>query len=92
MDNSIGYKILSFMDVYFGYIQIPMHDNDMNKTTFMIENANYMYNVSPFGLKNEGATCQRMTKKKFEQEISDMLKVNMDDVKVEKAVHRDLIF
>jgi len=41
MDNSFGYKLLSFMDAYFGYSQIPMADEDKEKTTFMTESGNY---------------------------------------------------
>ncbi|MCI35286.1 hypothetical protein A2U01_0056507, partial [Trifolium medium] len=53
---------------------------DMEKTAFMTESGNYYYNVMPFGLKNAGATYQRMMNKVFRGEIGDMLKVYMDDM------------
>jgi hypothetical protein len=31
VDNSAGYKYLSFMDAYSGYNQIPMHPEDQEK-------------------------------------------------------------
>ena len=37
VDNSSGYKLLSFMDAYSGYNQIPMADENKKKTTFMTE-------------------------------------------------------
>ena len=37
VDNSSGYKLLSFMDAYSGYNQIPMAEEDKQKTTFMTE-------------------------------------------------------
>lgn len=37
MDNLVGYKLLSFMDAYSRYNQIPMFRPDGMKTTFMIE-------------------------------------------------------
>jgi len=37
VDNSSGYKLLSFMDAYSGYNQIPMAKDDEEKTTFMTE-------------------------------------------------------
>ncbi|MCI56037.1 RNA-directed DNA polymerase (Reverse transcriptase), partial [Trifolium medium] len=61
------------MDAYSGYNQIPMYEKDKDKTAFMTEGPNYKYNVMPFGLKNAGATYQRMMNKVFKEEIGDML-------------------
>ncbi|CAJ2673582.1 unnamed protein product [Trifolium pratense] len=80
VDNSSGFKLLSFMDAYSGYNQIPMAVADRGKTAFMTESGNYYYNVMPFGLKNAGATYQRMMNKVFRAEIGDMLEVYMDDM------------
>jgi len=55
-DNSSGYKLLSFMDAYSGYNQIPMAEEDKQKTAFMTEPGNYYFNVMPFGLRNARAT------------------------------------
>jgi hypothetical protein len=40
--------------------QILMAPEDMTKMTFVIEWGIYSYTVMPFGLKNAGATYQRM--------------------------------
>jgi hypothetical protein len=32
VDNSAGYKYMSFLDAYSGYNQIPMHPEDQEKT------------------------------------------------------------
>ncbi|GAU35488.1 hypothetical protein TSUD_384430 [Trifolium subterraneum] len=80
VDNSSGFKLLSFMDAYSGYNQIKMAEIDKKKTAFMTETGNYYYNVMPFGLKNAGATYQRMMNKVFHNEIGDMLEVYMDDM------------
>ena len=37
-----------------------MHPRDESKTTFMTELSCYCYKVIPFGLKNVGATYQRL--------------------------------
>ena len=50
---SIGYGMLSFLDAFSGYHQIPMHPPDMEKTVFITPHGLYCYNVMPFGLKNE---------------------------------------
>ena len=60
VDNALGCRLLSFLDVFSGYNQIRMHPKDKSKTTFMVEFANYYYKVMPFGLKNVGVTYQRL--------------------------------
>ena len=81
VDNSSSYKLSSFMDAYFGYNQIPMADEDKEKTAFMTESGNYYYNVIPFGLRNAGATYQRMMNKVYDKKLlGDILEVYMDDM------------
>lgn len=53
------------MDSYSEYNQFPMLEVDRDKTTFMIERANYRYNFIPFILKNISKTYQRMMNKIF---------------------------
>ncbi|MCI28177.1 hypothetical protein A2U01_0049377, partial [Trifolium medium] len=89
VDNSSGFKLLSFMDAYSGYNQIPIAEADKEKTAFMTESGNYYYNVMPFGLKNAGATYQRMMNKVFRAEIGDMLEVYMDDMIVKSKEEID---
>ncbi|KNA12747.1 hypothetical protein SOVF_123130, partial [Spinacia oleracea] len=61
VDNTANHSLLSFMDWYAGYNQIPMAEEDMEKTTFITQWVTYCYIVMPFGLKNAGATYQRTT-------------------------------
>ena len=60
VDSVLGCKMLSFLDAFSGYNQIKMHPRDECKTTFMTEASYYCYTVMPFGLKNTGATYQRL--------------------------------
>ena len=90
VNNSADYKILSFMDAYSGYNQIPMAMSDKHCTTFMISSGNFYYNIMPFSLKNAGATYQRMMNKVFRNEIRDMLEVYMDDMIVKSREDTDL--
>ncbi|GAU27977.1 hypothetical protein TSUD_373720 [Trifolium subterraneum] len=98
VDNSSGFKLLSFMDAYSGYNQIKMAEIDKKKTAFMTETGNYYYNVMPFGLKNAGATYQRMMNKVFHNEIGDMLEIYMDDMivkseeEIDHTVHLKRVF
>ncbi|XP_015945427.1 uncharacterized protein LOC107470543 [Arachis duranensis] len=80
VDNSCGYGSLSFMDAYSGYNQILMHPSDKDKTAFITEYGNYCYNVMPFGLKNAGATYQRLMNKVFENQIGRNIEVYVDDM------------
>jgi ribonuclease HI len=89
VDNSSGFKLLSFMDAYSGYNQILMAMADKEKTAFMTESGNYYYNVMPFGLKNAGATYQRMMNKVFRGEIGNSLEVYMDDMIVKSPKETD---
>ena len=56
VDASAGHDMLSFLDAFSGYHQIPMHPPDAEKTSFITSHGIYCYNVMPFGLKNVGAT------------------------------------
>lgn len=67
--NSFIYKLLSFIDVYSNYNQIPMFEADRDKTPFVTDRANYQYNVMPFGHNNVVATYQNMMNKIFKEEI-----------------------
>ena len=51
LDATAGHGILSFLDAFFGYHQIPMHPLDVEKTTFIMPYRLYCYNVMSFGLK-----------------------------------------
>nr|KYP74667.1 Retrovirus-related Pol polyprotein from transposon opus [Cajanus cajan] len=59
-----------------------MHPSDEEKTTFITENANFCYRVMPFGLKNAGATYQRLMDKVFQGQIGRNIEIYVDDMVV----------
>ncbi|XP_050290281.1 uncharacterized protein LOC126728515 [Quercus robur] len=65
VDSTAGHKLLSFMDAFFGYNQILMDEDNQEKTLFIASQGLYCYKVMPFGLKNAGATYQRLVNRKF---------------------------
>ncbi|MCH79825.1 RNA-directed DNA polymerase (Reverse transcriptase) [Trifolium medium] len=73
IDGALGYKMLSFMEAYSRYNQIKMNPLDAPHTSFMTNTCNYHYNVMPFGLKNAGATYQRLMDKVFSEQIGKNL-------------------
>ncbi|CAL8996244.1 unnamed protein product, partial [Prunus brigantina] len=89
VDSTSGNQLLSFMDAYSGYNQILMHDDDKAKTSFIIERGTYCYKVMPFGLKNAGATYQRLVNKIFKEQIGKTMEVYVDDMLVKAPKHAD---
>ncbi|KAI5333918.1 hypothetical protein L3X38_024050 [Prunus dulcis] len=82
VDATAGHELLSFMDAYSGYNQIFMHPFDSEHTAFITDKGLYCYNVMPFGLKNAGATYQRLVNKIFAGYISNIMEVYVDDMLV----------
>nr|KYP55954.1 Retrovirus-related Pol polyprotein from transposon 17.6 [Cajanus cajan] len=77
--------MLTFLDAYSGYNQIQMHPQYEEKTAFITDSANYCYQVMPFGLKNAGATYQRLMNKMFKEQIGRNMEVYVDDMVVKSA-------
>ncbi|RDX66364.1 Retrovirus-related Pol polyprotein from transposon opus, partial [Mucuna pruriens] len=73
------------MDAYSGYNQIRMHPADEEKTAFIIEVGAFCYKVMPFGLKNAGATYQRLIDKVFKEIIGKDMEVYVDDMVVKSS-------
>ncbi|KAI5354401.1 hypothetical protein L3X38_007296 [Prunus dulcis] len=82
VDATAGHELLSFMDAYSGYNQIFMHPPDSEHTAFITDKGLYCYNVMPFGLKNAGATYQRLVNKIFAEYIGNIMEVYVDDMLV----------
>ena len=82
MDSTTGHKLLTFMDAFSGYNQIKMAEEDQEKTTFITSQGLYCYKVMPFGLKNAGATYQRLVNKMFKKQIGRNMEVYVDDMLV----------
>jgi hypothetical protein len=59
MDSTIGCSLLSVLDCYSGYHQIPLKEEDQIKTSFITLFGVFCYTTMPFRLKSAGATYQR---------------------------------
>jgi hypothetical protein len=82
VDSTAGHKLLTFMDAFSGYNQIVMDENDQEKTSFITSRGLFCYKVMPFGLKNAGATYQRLMNRMFHDQIGRNVEVYVDDMLV----------
>jgi hypothetical protein len=94
IDSIAGCARLSFLDAYSGYNQIKLKKEDEEKTDFITPYDIFCYQVMPFGLKNTGATYQRMMQNCLGSQIGHNIQVYIDDVIItmrkEEALINDL--
>ena len=89
VDTSSRHKMLSFLDAFSGYHQIPMYPPDAEKTTFITPHELLCYNVMSFGLKNVGAAYQRLVTKMFKPLLGKTMEVYIDDMLVKSKRRSD---
>ena len=66
-----------------------MHPADEEKTSFITDQGTYCYRVMPFGLKNAGATYQRLVNYMFRDLIGKSMEVYVDDLLVKSREESD---
>ena len=89
VNSTAGHKILTFMDAFSGYNQIVMDESDQEKTSFITSRGLFCYKVMPFGLKNAGATYQRLMNRMFHDQIGRNFEVYVDDMLVKSKEEGD---
>ena len=77
------------MDAFSGCNQIRMHEDDQEKTLFVTSQGLFCYRVMPFGLKNAGATYQRLMNRMFASQIRRNVQVYVDDMLVKSRREED---
>ena len=82
IDATSSFEMMSFMDAFSGYNQIQMAKEDEEKTTFITSQGMYCYKVMSFGLKNVGATYQRLVNKVFTDHLGWNMEAYVDDMLV----------
>ncbi|KAL0453712.1 UNVERIFIED_CONTAM: hypothetical protein Slati_1349300 [Sesamum latifolium] len=70
------------MDASQGYHQIVLAPEDRKKVSFITSEGAFCYVAIPFGLKNAGATYQRLVDKIFRPQIGRNVQVYVDDILV----------
>ena len=89
VDSTTSHLMLSFMDGFSGYNQILMALEDMEKTTFITKWGTYCYRVRSFGLKNIGATYQRVATTLFHDMMHKDVEVYVNDMIVKSRGRAD---
>ena len=89
VDESAGHGMLSFLDAFSGYHQIPMYPPDAEKSSFITPHRLFCYNVMPFGLKNAKTTYQRLVTKMFRLLLEKTMEVYIDDMLVKSKERPD---
>ncbi|GJY20176.1 reverse transcriptase domain-containing protein [Tanacetum coccineum] len=80
VESLCGYLFKYFLYAYKGYHQIKMAKEDEEKTAFITSQGIFCYSKMSFGLKNVGATYQRLVDKAFQKQIRRNLEVYVDDL------------
>ncbi len=67
VDTIVEHAVVLLVDAISGYHQIRMDLEDEEKTTFLMDSGVHYYRAMPFGLKNAGATYQRLVYQMFKK-------------------------
>ncbi|XP_042436973.1 uncharacterized protein LOC122022935 [Zingiber officinale] len=91
VDSTAGCERICMLDAYQGYHQIPLAVEDQEKVSFITTDGTFCYTVMPFGLRNAGATYQRMMDKIFREQAGCNVEVYGDDILIKSPLVANLI-
>jgi len=91
IDSTTRHDALSFMDCTERYNQIQMAMADQEATAFCTPKGIFCYKVMPLGLKNAGATYQRVMQNIFDDMLHKIIECYVDDLVVKSEKKFDHI-
>ena len=77
------------MDAFSGYHHLSLLEADRKKTVFITDCGVYNYKAMPFGLRNAGATYQKLVDKVFADQRGRNIEAYVDDSIVKSKTDRD---
>ncbi|GJS03519.1 reverse transcriptase domain-containing protein [Tanacetum coccineum] len=91
VESLCGFPFKCFLDAYKGYHQIQMAEEDEEKTAFITNQGIFCYTKMPFGLRNAGATYQRLVDRAFHGQIGRNLEVYVDDLVIKSHTEDEVV-
>jgi hypothetical protein len=91
VDFTAGCSLLSFLDCYFRYHQLPLKLEDQIKTSFITPFAAFYCTTLPFRLKSTGATYQWGIQRYLHSQLGCNAEVYVDNVVVKTREDEGLI-
>ena len=88
IDSTARCELLSFVEAYSGFHQMPLNPVDQVKTTFITPYGAYCYRVMCFGLRNADATYQRCMQKCLHEQLDSNVQVYVDDIVIKTKKKR----
>jgi hypothetical protein len=91
VDLTVGCELLTFLDAYSGYHQIPLAEADQPATMFITNYDYFCYVKMSFRLKNAGDTYQQCMQFCYRGQIGRNLEVYVDNIMVKYQKSGSLI-
>jgi hypothetical protein len=91
VDSMAGCSLLSYLDCYSGYHQIPLKKEDQIKISFITPFGAFCYTTMSFGLKSAGATYQSGIQRCLYSQHGRKVEAYVDEVAVKTQEEEGLI-